>query len=602
MASTPGLLRIAVLVKQIPAVEELQLGDDGRLIRDGTDLEMSAFCRRAVSKSVELAMSAPGSSVTVLTLGPASAEDALREAIAWGFDRGVDVRGALLTHPAFAGSDTIATARALAGALRREGPFDLVLTGKNSLDADTGQVPPQLAQLLDLPFATGVKQLELGSDVLHLGCEHEDSWVEFDIWLPALLSSAERLCDPAKVSPERRAEVTANLIQRLGATDIGPGRWGVAGSLTTVGECRAISVDRQRSLIPDAPLAIQVKEAVRQLLDRGALAPGDPQPESPLPATGGLGDVIAVIADPAHETLSRDLCGLAARLAAETDGSTLLLAPCAVSAAEAGSWGDDRLVQITRSRIEEGVASAVAMWAHSARPWVILAGSTAYGREVASRVAAAVEAGLTGDAVEVDVIDGRFVAWKPAFGGQLVAAVTSTSPIQMATVRAGVLPRSMRRDHVADQVTIEAPPRGRVHVRARRQEDSLESLDEAAVVVDVGQGVNPGELHQLDELRHVLDAEIGCTRKVTDSGWMPHARQIGVTGRAISPRLFIAIGTSGKFNHMAGVRSAATVMAINPDPDALVWQHADVGVVAPFQECVPLLVEELRQVMRGSHA
>jgi electron transfer flavoprotein alpha subunit len=601
MASTPEALRIAVLVKQIPAVEELQLGGDGRLIRDSTDLEMSAFCRRAVSKSVELAKSAPGSSVTVLTLGPASAEEALREAIAWALDRGVDVRGVLITDSAFAGSDTIATARALAGALRREGPFDLILTGKNSLDADTGQVPPQLAQLLDLPFATGVKQLELDSDVVHLGCEHEDNWVELDIPLPALLSCAERLCDPAKVSPEHRAAVAANLIQRLGATDLGPGRWGEAGSLTTVGQCRVISVDRQRSVTPDAPVDIQVKEAVRQLLDRGSLVPGDSQPDLTLPATGGRGGVIAVIADPAHETLSRDLCGLAARLAAETDGSTLLLAPARVSAAEAGSWGADRLVRVDGSEIEEDVAYAVAMWARAARPQIILAGSTAYGREVASRVAAAVEAGLTGDAVEVDVIDGRFVAWKPAFGGQLVAAVTATSPIQMATVRAGVMPRWKSRDHVAEQVTIEAPSRSRVHVRVRRQEDSLQSLDEAAVVVGVGQGVKPDELHQLDELRRVLDAEIGCTRKVTDSGWMPHARQIGVTGRAISPRLFIAIGTSGKFNHMAGVRSAATVLAINPDPDAPVWQHADAGVVAPFQECVPLLVEELRLAMRRGH-
>jgi electron transfer flavoprotein alpha subunit len=216
-------------------------------------------------------------------------------------------------------------------------------------------------------------------------------------------------------------------------------------------------------------------------------------------------------------------------------------------------------------------------------------------------VAAAVGAGLTGDAAEVEVVDGQFVAWKPAFGGQLVAAVTATSPIQMATIRAGVLPRSMTRDHIAEQVMVDAPHRGRVQVRSRRQEDSLEPLGEAAVVISVGQGVRPDELHRLDDLRHMLDAEIGCTRKVTDSGRMPHARQIGVTGRAISPRLFIAIGTSGKFNHMVGVRSAATVMAINPDPDALVWQHADIGVVAPFQECVPLLVEQLRDVMPRHH-
>ena len=167
---------------------------------------MSAYCRRAVSKSVELATSATtGGSVTVFTMGPPAAEDALREAIAWGRDRGADIRGVLISDSAFAGSDTIATARALAYALRCEGSFDLILTGKNSLDADTGQVPPQLAELLSLPFATGVKRLELDGDVLRLGCEHDDGWVELECRLPALLSCAERLCDPSKVSPPRRA-------------------------------------------------------------------------------------------------------------------------------------------------------------------------------------------------------------------------------------------------------------------------------------------------------------------------------------------------------------------------------------------------------------
>src|SRR5579875_4091250 len=116
-------MRIAVLVKQIPVVDDMALDPQGRLVRSGTDLEMSAYCRRAVSKAVELA--AGCGSVTVLTLGPHSAEDVLREALAWGRDRGADIRGVLITDPAFAGSDTIATARALCAAVSLLGPFDL---------------------------------------------------------------------------------------------------------------------------------------------------------------------------------------------------------------------------------------------------------------------------------------------------------------------------------------------------------------------------------------------------------------------------------------------------------------------------------------------
>src|SRR3954454_5611609 len=122
-------MRIAVLVKQIPKFEEMELGPDGRLRRDDVDLEMNPYCRRAVSKGVELAEERAGSRVTVITLGPPAADDTLREAIAWGLERDVEIDGVLVTDPAFAGSDTLATAKALAAALAHVGPFDLVLTG-----------------------------------------------------------------------------------------------------------------------------------------------------------------------------------------------------------------------------------------------------------------------------------------------------------------------------------------------------------------------------------------------------------------------------------------------------------------------------------------
>ena len=150
-------MRIAVLVKQIPKFDEMELTEDGRLRRDGVELEMNPYCRRAVAKACELAGERPGSSVVVFTLGPPPADDTLREAIAWGLDRDVDITGVHVTDPAFAGSDTLATAKALAAALAHAGAFDLVLTGRNSVDADTGQVGPEIAELLDLPFLTGVR-------------------------------------------------------------------------------------------------------------------------------------------------------------------------------------------------------------------------------------------------------------------------------------------------------------------------------------------------------------------------------------------------------------------------------------------------------------
>ena len=126
----------------------------------------------------------------------------------------------------------------------------------------------------------------------------------------------------------------------------------------------------------------------------------------------------------------------------------------------------------------------------------MIAGSTAWGREVASRTAAALGAGLTGDAIGLEVEAGRLVAWKPAFGGQLVAAITATSPVQMATVRAGMLPRLSPRTFTAPVTSTTVEPRGRVRLLARTRDDDLDVLAEADAVVGVGVGVESRRLRR----------------------------------------------------------------------------------------------------------
>jgi electron transfer flavoprotein alpha subunit len=112
-------------------------------------------------------------------------------------------------------------------------------------------------------------------------------------------------------------------------------------------------------------------------------------------------------------------------------------------------------------------------------------------------------------------------------------------------------------------------------------------------VVGVGVGIDPADYPLLDPLLAALGAELGATRKVTDRGWLPRARQVGITGRSVAPRLFVSIGASGKFNHAIGVRAARTVLCINSDPGALIFGASDVGIVGDYREVVPLLVTEL---------
>ena len=588
---------MAVLVKQVPRFEAMRLGDDGRLVRDGIELEMNPYCRRAVTTGVALAAET-GGTCTVYTLGPPCAEDVLREAVAWGADRGV-----LVTDPAFAGSDTLATAKALASALERNGWFDLALVGRNSVDADTGQVGPQIAELLDVGFVGGARTLSVDGEMLRVRVELDDGWAEVEADLPCIVSCAERLCEPCKVEPEHRAAVPAQRIRSVGAAELGPGPWGSEASPTRVGRVRLLEHTRDRIVLGGSP-AEQVERAVELLHRRGALrgAAGEEAPRQrrwvpPENPDAPASQRIVVVLEPGRPRVARELLGRAAEMAAELPGRVAAIVPVpAVDVAELYRWGAGEVVLAERSQVAEDVAVALSRWCAEQSPWAVLVPSTMWGRELAGRLSVLLDAGLTGDAVELEVADGRLVAWKPAFGGQLVAEVTSVSPVQLVTARPGVLdlltPRSAE---VATVTILDVVPRGRVRVLDGARDDDVDELGAARTVVTVGAGIPPERYGELDDLLGELGATLAATRKVTDRAWMPRSRQVGITGHSIRPDLYVALAVSGKFNHMVGVRAAGTVLAINSDPAAPVFDTCDVGIVGDWTEIVPLLTRAVTE-------
>ena len=420
----------------------------------------------------------------------------------------------------------------------------------------------------------------------------------------------ERLCEPSKVPPPDRALVPAERIRFVDAEALGPGPWGQAGSPTWVGKTRMLAVDRERYVEAGLPLAEQVRRAVRIIAQKGGFDASKKATEPRLVRSpGGPGGVVAVLAEPGRDKLLRELLGAAGLLAGEINGSTAVVLPDNIGGPSDGpvvdseflaAYGADHIVRLAGAAVEEDIAAGLASWAAERSPWAILTPGTSAGREIASRVAAHLHAGLVGDAVEFDVEDGRLVAWKSAFGGQLIVAVHSRTPVQLVTVRAGVLPApeglAPSELGVPSEEVVEVVPKGRVQLTNRSRDDDIDILADAESVIAVGQGVDPADYPKLDPLARLLNAELGCTRKVTDNGWMPHARQIGITGRSIAPRLFVMIGASGKFNHTVGIRGASTVLAITNDPDAPAWEHADAGIVGDWQEVLPLLVAEIEKL------
>jgi hypothetical protein len=149
---------------------------------------------------------------------------------------------------------------------------------------------------------------------------------------------------------------------------------------------------------------------------------------------------------------------------------------------------------------------------------------------------------------------------------------------------------------------LRAETRDRVSILGEDRNDNVSALLAANRVVAVGTGVLPGEYGQLAPLLQALDGELAATRKVTDREWLPRTRQVGLTGHSLAPDLYVTLGVAGKFSHMVASRNARTIVSVNTDPAAPVFEWADVGLVADWHEVVPLLARAIQDLRRDSDA
>ncbi|HSP97443.1 MAG TPA: electron transfer flavoprotein subunit alpha/FixB family protein, partial [Candidatus Dormibacteraeota bacterium] len=207
--------------------------------------------------------------------------------------------------------------------------------------------------------------------------------------------------------------------------------------------------------------------------------------------------------------------------------------------------------------------------------------------------------GLTGECVDLSVdAAGRVLQHKPAFGGSVVALIASRVQPEMATVRPGMLaPGIALPGQVAEVVHLaDRPTADRVRVLERHTDaEAAAELEEAAIVVGVGMGIGgPAHLAQPRALADVLGGALCTTRDVADAGWLPKQYQVGMTGRAIAPQLYIAVALRGAFEHTVGVRRSGVIVAINRSAKAPIFRSCDYGIVGDWAMIVPELTAQLR--------
>jgi electron transfer flavoprotein alpha subunit len=242
-------------------------------------------------------------------------------------------------------------------------------------------------------------------------------------------------------------------------------------------------------------------------------------------------------------------------------------------------------------------AEVLAQIVSSASPAAVLIPSTPEGKEVAGRLAVKTDSGLITDAVGLE--DG-FVAKQSIFGGAINVQAKVSKGTPIITVRPNsTAPEAAPAQPTEEQVSVslsDTATKAKVLDRITEKKGGRPELTEAAIVVSGGRGLGEGKNFELiEKLADSLGAAVGASRAATDAGWYPHTNQVGQTGKTVSPQLYMAIGISGAIQHRAGMQTSKTIIAVNKDPEAPIFELVDFGVVGDLFNVVPQLTEEIEK-------
>ena len=613
-------MNIVVCIKQVPVAAEARLDPVTKtLVREGVTLTISSLDRRALLESLRLRQEA-GGTVTVITMGPPQAKSALVECLALGADRAVH-----LVDRAFAGADTLATARTLAQAIKKLAP-DLVVCGKFTIDSETAQVPGEMAEFLDMPQVTSARKIKpiAGKAALWVEQETDEGCERYEVTLPAVLSVTELVITGRRPTPEELQAASGKEVVTWTAADLGgdPLGYGQAGSPTRVVELRSAELERKGVVVTSEDpkeAAEKIKEYMvanglfRPRADQVKLKPRPALPSSADPKKAVWVYVELVAGKPRPVTY--ELLGAAHDLASGLGGevAAVMVGGPDVHALipELASHGADTVYVLHgdayASYDTERYTGVLALAVRRYNPHVFLLPSTTQGRDLAPRLAARLQIGLTGDCVGLEMeSNGEIAQIKPAFGGNIVSPIYSRTRPVMATVRPGMLtPLMPDRSVRAKVVALAGGPAGsgKIKLLERVVDPNLGAtkLDDARTVIVAGMGVgDPKNVAALQELAEVTEGALAATLRVTTAGWLPPQLQIGLTGKAVAPQFFMAIGVSGQPNHLVGARKAQHIIAINTDPNAPIFKAANFGIVGDWSKVVPELTAALKAA-RPSH-
>ncbi|NLL13107.1 MAG: electron transfer flavoprotein subunit alpha [Fibrobacter sp.] len=275
-------------------------------------------------------------------------------------------------------------------------------------------------------------------------------------------------------------------------------------------------------------------------------------------------------------------------------------------------FGADKVYYVDDSSLvnfqDDTYAHLVCDFIQQEKPAIFLAGATAVGRSFIPKVAAKVYGGLVADCtkLEVDTEKKLLLGTRPAFGGNLMATIICPHHRpQIATVRHKVMKQAVRDDKRSGEVVVHTMDSSIIErtkiIDIIKEVESTINLAEADVIVSGGRGMQkPENFSLIRELAEVLGGAVGASRAAVDAGWIPYSHQVGQTGKTVCPKLYIACGISGSVQHMAGMQSSDFIIAINKDPNADIFQIANLGIVGDALEVLPALTKAFKEKLEAA--
>jgi electron transfer flavoprotein alpha subunit len=625
-----------VLVKQVPNIKNIPPDawdwEKGTLKRGVLDTVCNELDKQALAFAAALRQQQDGK-IVALTMGPPFATEVLQYALSVCADHAV-----LLTDRKLGGADTPATAYPLAQSIRKieaelfDGDRDyLIVTGMQSVDGDTAQVPPQVAEELGIPqiaYATSFQFVEGALQVARITRSGREvltpnsypamitvtGWTE----IPFATFSRTRWAFDQEITVWSAADIAAD-----------PDRIGLTGSRTGVHRIFSPKDASTKTCVYEndmSVLAKSIKELYAAKLVSNESDAGDEAayviPEGRTPSFQGEVWVFAEQEDGELHSASFELLGRAAALAKslnEKVGAVVLGSKVEQMAKDLVAHGADKVYVVEHEALGHfsPIPFTVAMGELIGiyKPQMMIFAATPMGRELAPRVAYRSDSGLTADCTSLDLVDVKRAGkeytavlrqTRPALGGNIMASIlTQKSKVQMSTTRPGVL-KALDPDLArAGEVVRYAPDLSRCEagttVVSYEPIQRTAQLSEAGVIASGGVGCRTKENYDtyIRPLAQALgkylgeESMIGASRAAVERGFIDRGHQVGQTGQTVKPRVYVAVAISGAVQHLSGMQNSDIVVAINKDAKAPIFNVADFGVVGSLEDTIPKLVQAL---------